>query len=254
MDQLLADSVAVVTGGASGIGRETCLRFAEEGADVVVADVRAEPREGDVPTHEAVSELDADGGARFVECDVTDRRDLAAAADAAVDAFGGLDVWVNNAGVYRTEDFADVSTDQYDDMMDINARGPFFGAQVAAERMDEGSIVNVASVAGRHGTGNHPVYSASKAAVENMTKSMADALGPDIRVNAVLPGIIATAMTREDVPTVNADRAERYEGEIPLERFGEPSDIADSVVYLVSDLAEYVTGEAHVVDGGLSGT
>lgn len=257
----LSDRVAVVTGGASGIGRATCLALADHGADVVVADVRAEPREsGEVgpaerePTHELVPERTG-RRARYVDCDVTDRTDLEAAVDAAEDlGTGTFDCMVNDAGVFRELDFRDVTVEAYESLMATNAEGTFFGAQVAAERMDEGAIVNVSSIASLHGTGDHPVYSASKAAVSNMTRSMADALGPEIRVNAVLPGVIDTAMTRKDVPTLGADRAARYSGEIPAGRFGAPGDVADAVVYLASDMADYITGECLVVDGGLSAT
>ena len=257
-DMDLTDRVAVVTGGSSGIGRETAISMAERGADVVVADVRETPRipdsEGGAddprPTHEYVdAETDREG--HFVECDVRDPEALRVAVEAA-ESLGGVDVMVNNAGVFRTLDFADVGEDEYDRMMDINAKGVFFGTQVAADAMESGAIVNLASIAALHGTGNHPVYSASKAAVRNMTKSMADALGPEIRVNCVLPGVIDTAMTREDVPTVGGERAERYQDEIPLTRFGEPSDVADAVCFLASDAAGYVSGEGLVVDGGLS--
>lgn len=260
----LTDRVAVVTGGASGIGRETALHLARHGADVVVADVCEEPRlperdeEGSEtdrdsrPTHRLIED-ETDRAGKFVECDVTDPNDLRVAVEAA-DSLGGLDIMVNNAGVFRTVAFEEVSEPQYDDLMAVNTKGVFFGAQAAARVMDEGVVINLSSIAGRHGTGNHPVYSASKAAVENLTQSMADALGPDIRVNCVLPGVIDTAMTREDVPTVGGERASRYEDRIPLDRFGDPEDVADAVVFLASDAARYITGEGLVVDGGLSAT
>ena len=254
----VTDRTAVVTGGASGIGREIAIRFAECGADVVVADVREAPRlpEGtnhdSRPTHEYIrAETDRDAG--FVECDVTNPEDLRVAVEAA-EEFGGVDVMVNNAGIFRTVPFTDITEAEYDRLMDINTKGVFFGAQIAAEAMESGAIVNLSSIAALHGTGNHPVYSASKAAVKNLTASMADALGPEIRVNAVLPGVVDTAMTREDVPTVGGDRAERYEDRIPLDRFGDPEDVADAVLFLASNRADYISGEGLVVDGGLSAT
>ena len=254
----LTDRVAVITGGSSGIGRETAISMAQRGADVVIADVREAPRipesaggaEDPRPTHEYIdAETDREG--HFVECDVRDREELRVAVEAA-ESLGGIDVMVNNAGVFRTIPFAEITEDEYDRMMEINAKGAFFGTQVAAEAMDEGAVVNLASIAALHGTGNHPVYSASKAAVQNLTKSMADALGPEIRVNCVLPGVIDTAMTREDVPTVGGERAERYEDEIPLARFGDPDDVADAICFLASDAASYVSGAGLPVDGGLS--
>jgi NAD(P)-dependent dehydrogenase (short-subunit alcohol dehydrogenase family) len=264
----LTDSTVVVTGGASGIGREIAIRLAEHGADVVVADVREKPRlpedapveagaRGEAtrdarPTYEDI-DTDTDGTGRFVECDVRDPDEIRVAVEAA-DSLGGVDVLVNNAGVFRTVPFTEIAEAEYDRLMAINAKGVFFGGQIAAETMDEGCIVNLSSIAALHGTGNHPVYSASKAAVRNLTASMADALGPEIRVNAVLPGVIDTAMTREDVPTVGGERAERYRDRIPLERFGDPRDVADAVLFLASDAAGYISGEGLVVDGGLSAT
>lgn len=254
----LTDEVAVVTGGSSGIGRETAIRMAECGADVVIADVREEPRIPDSaggaqdprPTHEYIAD-ETGREAHFVECDVRQPSDLEIAVEAAAE-LGGIDVMVNNAGVFRTIPFEDIDEIEYGQVMDINAKGVFFGAQAAAAAMDEGAIVNLSSIAARHGTGNHPVYSASKAAVRNFTKSMADALGPEIRVNCVLPGVIDTAMTREDVPTVGGERAERYADDIPLGRFGDPGDVADAVCFLASDAARYVSGAGLAVDGGLS--
>lgn len=246
----LTDRTVVVTGGASGIGRAICLHAAERGADVVVADVREEPRLDGTPTHERIPD-ETDRDATFVECDVTVPADLDRTA-AAADRFGGLDGFVNNAGIFRREAYEAVDEADYDAMMDVNAKGTFFGGQAAARHMDAGAVVNVSSVAAGHGNADHPVYDGAKAAVSNFTKSMADAFGPEIRVNAVRPGVIETAMTTEDVPTVGAEREERYEGEIPAERFGRPADVARAVCYLLSDEADYVTGTELVVDGGLS--
>ena len=258
----LTDRVAVVTGGASGIGREIAIRAVEHGADVVVADVREEPRrpeidEGEMahdsrPTHEYIA-AETDREAGFVECDVTDPEDIRVAVEAA-EEFGGVDAMVNNAGIFRTVPFTDITEEEYDRLMAVNTKGVFFGGQIAADAMDSGAIINLSSIAALHGTGNHPVYSASKAAVKNLTASMADAFGPDIRVNCVLPGVIDTAMTRKDVPTVGGERAERYADDIPLDRFGKPGDVADAALFLLSDAAGYISGEGLVVDGGLSAT
>lgn len=275
----LTDRVAVVTGGASGIGRETAIRLAERGADVVVADVREEPRltagvvaadseeaievppdagargEGTpdpLPTHEYIAE-ETDREGHFVECDVSDLEELRVAVEAA-ETLGGPDIVVNDAGQFRSVPFTEITEEEYDRLMAVNTKGVFFGTKIAAETMDSGAIVNLSSIAALHGTGTHPVYSASKAAVRNLTASMADALGPEIRVNAVLPGIIDTAMTRVDVPTVGTERGERRKEQIPLARFGEPGDIAEAVCFLASDAAAYISGEGLVVDGGLSST
>jgi NAD(P)-dependent dehydrogenase (short-subunit alcohol dehydrogenase family) len=250
---LLTDRVAVVTGGASGNGRAIATAYAEYGADVVVADVRETPRRGGTPTHELVAETGPTG--RFVECDVTERADLVAAVDAA-EELGGLDVMVNNAGVFRQEEFLEVTEAEFDRLMDVNLKGTFFGAQVAAERMVEGggAIINLSSIAGLRGSGGFATYAASKGGVRLLTYALADELAPDIRVNAIHPGIIDTAMTAEDVPLVGGDVGEAVLEGIPSGRFGEPEDVADAAVYLASDLADYVTGESLVVDGGLTNT
>jgi NAD(P)-dependent dehydrogenase (short-subunit alcohol dehydrogenase family) len=257
MSDLLTDTVAVVTGGASGNGRAICRAFAAHGADVVVADRREEPREGGTPTHELVAE-EADSEARYVACDVTDRADLDAAVETA-EGLGGIDVMVNNAGIFRGENFLDVSPDEFRQVMEVNVTGTFLGAQAAAERMvarGSGAIINMSSIAAFRATDHYTSYCASKGAVTALTYSLADLLGEDgIRVNAVHPGIIETAMTTDDVAIVGTGRGDAYaDAAIPLKRFGQPSDVADACVYLASDLASYVTGESLVVDGGVTNT
>jgi len=251
MSDLLSDRVAVITGAASGIGREMALTFAAHGADIVVADIREDPRQGGDPTHERIA-AETDGDAIHVNCDVRDVGDLSDAVDAAGE-FGGLDVMVNNAGIFRTEAFVNVTEDEYDRLMDVNVKGTFFGAQAAADRMDEGTIINLSSVAGLQGSATFTTYCASKGAVRLMTYALASELGPDIRVNALHPGIIETSMTTEDVPlvggTMTDDEARQT---IPSARFGRPGDVADAAVFLASDLSGYVTGSSLPVDGGLA--
>jgi NAD(P)-dependent dehydrogenase (short-subunit alcohol dehydrogenase family) len=253
---MLADKAAVITGAASGIGRAIAREYAEEGADVVVADLQAEPREGGTPTHEMIA-AETDRDATFVECDVSDREQVEAAIEAA-DAFGGVDVMVNNAGIFRSEEVLELSEAEFDRLMDINVKGTFFGAQLAGKRMvesDGGSIVNLSSVAGLTGTGAYVSYCTSKGAVRLMTYALADALGPEgVRVNAIHPGLIETEMTTEDVPIVGTEQGEAYTESIPSRRAGKPEDIADAALYLASDLSDYVNGESLVVDGGMTNT
>jgi len=259
MSELLEDDVAIVTGGASGIGRQISLRLAEHGADVVVADLQAEPREGGTPTHEHVRAAYG-REATHVACDVTEIGDLEAAVEAAED-LGGVSVMVNNAGLSRSEDFLEITEESYEELMDVNVRGPFFGSQAAARRMVEagrsGAIVNIASISGITGRGTGVHYCTSKGAVRLMTYAMAAALGPhDVRANAVCPGVVETAMTRDDLGMFdeNATAAEAYERAAPLGRVGQPEDIADAVLYLASPLSDFVTGESLIVDGGATNT
>lgn len=224
MTQLLADETAVVTGGSSGIGRAIAVAFAEEGADVVVADLQAESRNPDEDrATTAVIEAETDQSATFVECDVSDV-DSVRDAVAAADTFGGVTVMVNNAGVFRSETFTDVTETEYDQLMDVNVKGTYFGAQAAAERMldgDGGSIINLSSVAGLEGSAGYATYCTSKGAVRLLTYSLAAELGPDgVRVNAIHPGIIETAMTTEDVPIVGGEMGDQYLEGVPSRRWG----------------------------------
>jgi len=254
MTGLLKGETAVVTGGASGIGRAIAMVFAEHGADVVVADVRERPRLDGRPTHDVI-EADTDSQVRFVSCDVTNERELEAAV-AAADEFGGVDVMVNNAGVEVFYDFLDSGNEEYDDVMATNAKSAYLGTRIAARAMLDdggGSVLNVASIRSDVGRGNYVSYCASKGAVEVMTFALADALSPDVRVNAIKPGTIDTAMVRID-GAMDDDDASQRATQIPLERLGRPRDVANVAVFLSSDLAGYVSGESILVDGGLVNT
>jgi NAD(P)-dependent dehydrogenase (short-subunit alcohol dehydrogenase family) len=254
MDDLLADKTAVVTGGSSGLGRAISMRFADHGADVVVADVQSEPREGGLPTHRKIDDQTG-SEASFSECDVTDKTDLEAAV-AAADGFGGVDVMVNNAGIYWLKDFREVTEEDFERMTAINQKGTFFGAQVAAERMVDdggGSIINMSSMAGIRGFPASSVYCMTKAAVKLLSYSLAAELGPyGVRVNAIHPGTIRTTMTEEDEPHLDGDDSvdEACE-DIALRRIGAPDDVAKTALYLASDLGSYINGESIAVDGGM---
>ncbi|MFC5972109.1 SDR family oxidoreductase [Halomarina salina] len=256
MDHLLDGQTAVVTGATSGIGRAIATRFAEQGADVVVADLREQPRETGRPTHEYIRE-ETDRRATFVECDVRDPAALERAV-AAADAFGEIDVMVNNAGVFHAESFLTAEEAEFDRVFETNVKGTYFGSQAAARRLVEqgqGSIVNLSSTAGLYGVGDYVAYSASKGAIRLMTYALADGLGPSgVRANVIHPGVIETAMTREDSEVIDTAAGEAFRERVPLDAFGRPEDVADAALYLASDLASYVTGESLVVDGGVHST
>lgn len=256
MPELLHGKTAVVTGASSGNGRAIARIFAEHGADVIVADIQEEPRLGGTPTHELINE-ETSAASSFVECDVTSNEDLQAAVNQG-DEYGGIDVMVNNAGVFvHDEDLFGVSESEYRSMMDINTKGVYFGSQYAAKKMQEsggGNIINLSSINGDVGTKSNVVYCASKGAVRVMTYALADALGPEIRVNAIHPGMIETAQIVEDYAHLEDDQREERLETIPLNRQGRPEEIGKAALFLASDLASYVNAASLAVDGGVRNT
>jgi len=254
--ELLSGKAAVVTGASSGNGRAIARTFAKHGADVVVADIQEEPRLGGTPTHEVIVEETA-SRASFVNCDVTSNADLRSAVNQA-DEYGGIDVMVNNAGVFtHNEDLFEVTESEYRTMMDINSKGAYFGSQFAAEKMQDsggGNIINLSSINGDIGTRSNVVYCASKGAVRVMTYALADALGPDVRVNAIHPGMIETAQIVKDYDHLEENKRQERLDTIPLERQGRPEEIAKAALFLASDLASYVNAASLVVDGGVANT
>lgn len=247
MSDRLAGETALVTGASSGIGRAIALRFAEESAEVVVADVRRDPREGGTPTDELIAD------ATFLETDVSDPAEVEAAVDQTLATYGGLDVMVNNAGVYPgNQPIETVAEADYDRVLNVNLKGVYFGSQFAAEAMREGggSVVNISSIAGLVGFDGATVYAASKGGVTNLTRALAVELADDgIRVNAIDPGVVETVMTTQDARVVGS-----MTDQIPLGRDGRPEDVAAAALYLASDDASYVTGHNLVVDGGYTAT
>lgn len=249
---LLEGRTAVVTGGASGIGRGIALAFADHGADVVVADVREQPRRGGTPTHEAATERSG-VDARYVDCDVSDPADVDRVFAAAAE-LGGLDIWVNNAGVFAMTDPTEDSDPAVGDVFDVNVRATYDCTTRAGRRLVErggGSVLNVGSTSGlRGGTdGAIAAYCASKAAIHQFTRALARSFGDaGVRINAVAPGAVDTALARSRTER----ERESLEAEIPIGRMAEPADVAGACVFLASELAGYVTGEVLVVDGGLT--
>lgn len=249
---LLEGKTAIVTGAASGNGRAIALGFARQGARVIVADLTETPREGGEPTAAAI-QREHPGQARFLRCDVTQVADLQAAVDLAED-WGGLSIMVNNAGILRKEPILDATEAIFQTMIDVNVKSVFFGCQAAARAMvprKAGVILNMCSIAGMRGTGGFAHYNLTKGAVRLLSYALADELGPHgIRVNAVAPGIMRTMMNVEDDPVIGTAQGESYLPMIPARRWGTAEEVAQSCVYLASDMASYVTGTTHVVDGG----
>ena len=221
--------------------------FASEGAKVVIGDVL----EGEGRRVEA--EINESGGeCVFVRLDVTDESSWNDAVNQVVSRFGKLDILVNNAGIYRTHNVVDTSVEEWDQVMDINAKGVFLGTKAAIPAMRDsggGSIINISSVAGLIGNHFSSAYTASKGAVRLFTKSTAiQYAGEGIRANSVHPGTIETQMTADMLssPEYRQDRIDRT----PLGRLGTPEDIAFGVLYLASDESSFVTGAELVIDGG----
>jgi NAD(P)-dependent dehydrogenase (short-subunit alcohol dehydrogenase family) len=241
---LLEGRLAVVTGGGSGIGRATSRRLAEEGARVAVLDVNTE-------SAEAVAR-EIGGVAHGV--DVGDPEAVRAAVDAAAEELGGLSIIYNNAGTAAFNRLHELEPAEWDRVLRVNLTGVWAGIRAAVPHLRAaggGSIVSTASISGTRPAAGEAPYAASKAAVAALTASAALEYGPSIRVNAVSPGMIRTAMTApwfEFMP----DQVERFESGTPAGRIGEPEDVADVVVFLCSDLARFVTGQNIVVDGGLT--
>ncbi|MDS0223563.1 SDR family oxidoreductase [Haloarcula sp. S1AR25-5A] len=257
MTDWLADDVAIVTGGASGNGRAISLTLAEHGANVVVADLQPDPREGGTPTHEKIRD-EYDQEAEYVECNVASIEDFQKAVSTA-DDLGGVSIMVNNAGITQSDDFLETTEEEFDQIMDINVKGVFFGSQEAAKSMIDadrsGTIVNMSSVTSFIGRGDGVRYTTSKGAVESMTRALADRLGgSDIRVNSVHPSMIKTSMTDEDLDLIDNESEEEHRQKTPLGRIGQPQDVANTVLYLVSPLASFISGEALTVDGGVTTT
>ncbi|WP_408956014.1 3-oxoacyl-ACP reductase FabG [Natroniella sp. ANB-PHB2] len=242
----LEGKVAIVTGAAKGIGEETALTFAREGAKVVVADYDAEAGED---TAKQITE--AGGEAIFIEVDVSDVEATKEMIDQTVEEFGKLDVLVNNAGITADGFLIKTSEEAWDRVIDINLKGVFNCTKPAAKVMmkqNSGVILNASSVVGLYGNVGQTNYAATKFGVIGMTKTWAKELAPKgIRVNAVAPGFIQTPMT-DEVPDKVLGAMEK---KTPLKKLGKPEDIANAYLYLASDEASYVNGEILSVDGGL---
>ena len=247
----LEGKVAIITGGANGMGAEECRIFAREGAKVVIADVMEE--EG----RQVEAEIAESGGdAVFMKLDVTSESDWDAAVEATVARYGKVDVLVNNAGISGTHHPDTMSVEAWDTFMDINARGVFLGMKTVIPRMQAvggGSIVNISSISGIVGQNViHMGYNASKGAVRIVTKSAAVQYAQDgIRVNSVHPG--AMPPMRSSSAARDPDmRSNMVNSGVPMRRIGRPEEVGYAVLFLASDEASYITGAELVVDGGFT--
>jgi NAD(P)-dependent dehydrogenase (short-subunit alcohol dehydrogenase family) len=247
----LSGKIALITGGASGIGRATALLFAREGAAVVIADLNA-------PLGEAVATeiTEAGGRAVFERADVSRAGDCRRLVDRAIREFGRIDILFNNAGIIRRATILDLSEDDWDRVMAVNVKSMYLLSREVIPHMQQqggGSIINTASGWGLAGGAKAAVYCASKGAVVLLTKAMAVDHGPQkIRVNCICPGDTATGMLRAEAAQMG-EANERFLAEAakrPLGRVGSPEEIAQAVLYLASDASSFVTGTALVIDGG----
>jgi NAD(P)-dependent dehydrogenase (short-subunit alcohol dehydrogenase family) len=253
MSSRLKDKRAIVTGAASGIGRASARLFARQGAQLLISD-RAE-----AGLDETLAMIAADGGkAIALRTDAGKESDVQALVERAHSEFGGLDVFFANAGISGGAwAFEDTSVEEFQETLRINLLGPFLAIKYASPGMrkqGKGSIICTASVAGIRSGAGPIAYSASKAAVINLVQTSANVLrGTGIRVNAICPGLIETGMTKPMFDYAKSRGTERRIGQLcPLTRAGQPDEIAAAALFLASDEASYVTGQALAVDGGIS--
>jgi len=242
---LLSGQTAVVTGGAQGLGFAIAERFIAEGARVVIGDVNLEA------TEVAAKELGGDDVAIAMRCDVTKADEVDNLINTAIERFGALDIMVNNAGITRDATMRKMAVEDFDAVVAVHLKGTWLGTKAASLAMRDqdsgGSIVNISSISGKVGNIGQTNYSAAKAGIVGLTKAAAKEVAhAGVRVNAIQPGLIRTAMTEAMPPEIFAQREE----EVPMGRAGEADEIAKTVLFLASDLSSYITGIIVEVAGG----
>lgn len=240
--------VAVVTGASKGIGRACALRLAQDGMTVAVNYSRS-----DAEAEAVVEKIRSEGGeAMAVKADVSDLEQVKAMFKQVSDTYGHIDVLVNNAGIVKDEYLLMLNSETLDKCLDLNIKGYFYCAQQAALKMysqKSGVIVNMSSVSSKMALAGQSVYSATKGAVNSMTQTMAKELArKNIRVNAVCPGFVKTEM----IDQIPEEKKKEYLKEVPLGRFADVEEVAGLVSFLCGDDSKYITGQAIVLDGGLS--
>jgi NAD(P)-dependent dehydrogenase (short-subunit alcohol dehydrogenase family) len=249
----LKERIAIVTGAGSGIGRAIALKLAEHGADIAIVyghnDANAQKS----------AEMIRDLGQRalVIKADVVDPKAVAAMADKVIEKWGRIDILVNNAGIFKQAPLLEMSEEQWDDVLDVNLKGPFLCTQSVGRHMAEagtgGKVINIGSIDGTGIAEGIANYAVSKMGLIQLTRCAALELAPyGINVNIVSPGSIATGMALADEGTTEYEQyVERIRQEVPLKRMGEGEEIADMVLFLASDKSDYVTGSEFVVDGGV---
>lgn len=242
----LSGKVALVTGGAQGIGKAIALLLARNGANVVVSDINLEK------AREAADEIQGMGRRSFaIKANVADLKDVERMVEAIVEQFGRIDILVNNAGITRDRLILRMTEEDWDAVLDVNLKGTFNCTKTVIRHMSKqksGKIVSIASVTGEMGNAGQANYAASKAGVIGFTKTIAREFATrGINVNAIAPGYIQTPMT-DAVPEKAKEELKRM---IPMERLGQPEDVAQAVLFLVSESSSYITGQVLNVNGGI---
>jgi len=244
---LLEGNKAIITGGAQGIGKEIVVSFLREGAAVYFVDLRASEF---LSEYESLAEAHG-GSVHFKECNVADEAQVDSVTKEILDESGGIDTLVNNAGITRDGLIFRMTMQNWMDVINVNLTSAFLMSKALARSMIKqrsGSIINISSIVGVHGNAGQVNYSSSKAGLLGLTKSLAQEVGGrSVRVNAVAPGFIRTAMTDK----LSDEQREALRKQIPMVRLGEPAEVAKVVLFLASDLASYVTGQVILIDGGM---
>lgn len=249
---MIEAKVAVITGAASGIGRALAVHYGHHGVSTVIGTFPGDPHD---PEETLLRVKEAGGQAAVHEVDVRSTESVDAFAQRAVDEYGRLDYAVANAGILRNSPLADLTDDRWSDMLDVDLTGVLRTLRAGATRMTEGgAMVAVSSIAGAvYGWAGHAHYAAAKSGVLGLIRSLAVELGPrQIRVNAVIPGLIETPQSLDPVNSLGPDGLQRAEKDIPWGRVGKPEEVASVIAFLTSHDARYVTGQSLIVDGGLT--
>ncbi len=248
MEQLLKDQIAIVTGGSQGIGKAIALKFAQHGAKVVIV---AQSEERGTKAVEDISAQVPNAHVIFRSTDVSNTEQVAATFDKLIEEFGGVDILVNNAGITRDQLLMRMSEDDWNTVLNVNAKACFNTSKAVVRGMmkrRQGRIINITSVVGLTGNAGQGNYAASKAAIVGFTKSLAKELGPrNVSVNCIAPGFIQTDMTSK-MPDAWKELQLKN---IPMGRPGQPEEIANGALFLASGLGAYVTGQTLVIDGGM---